>query len=517
MYFCFLIFSLSSVENHISSKHSSASTGSMTSSLGALRGPNLRSHMQVLGSKYNWTGNLVIAADLYIPPFNASVGARRLSIQQSPARALYTHRPRNVGKSSTPTTAFVLPDTSSDDESVNENDEDIAGADTTICMDDVDFSFDINSSSVDTGVTGVENIHNSCTPKSPPPPPPPERLISNKLATEVEAEFEDDQDSQFILEYVPPAPPAKVKATTPGRVASNSTPHTKASAVSRTPQSRTPGPPPALTSDAKATTIFRRKKAALTKSYFESFNNNAFEGKLPADLSVVWNKRLLTTAGITKMKLTSRRQSLGGTADAQGAMVRTVAASIELSEKVCDDEERLKTTLLHEMCHAAAWLLDGERKPPHGPAFWKYAKQASVALPDQTVTTCHSYAVHTPYKWRCSDSNCGTEYGKHSKKGIDIIKHRCGMCKSKLQYVGMFSADGSQQPPRAPSGFSLYVKENFAIAKERRNISKNGAVASQAEIMQELSKMYREEKDQKGKPVDADIDDLMRLASEMKL
>ena len=33
-------------------------------------------------------------------------------------------------------------------------------------------------------------------------------------------------------------------------------------------------------------------------------------------------------------------------------------ATIELSSKVIDDEDRLKETLLHEMCHVAAFLID---------------------------------------------------------------------------------------------------------------------------------------------------------------
>jgi hypothetical protein len=35
----------------------------------------------------------------------------------------------------------------------------------------------------------------------------------------------------------------------------------------------------------------------------------------------------------------------------------TRVATIELSTKVIDDEERLRSTLLHEMCHAAQWLV----------------------------------------------------------------------------------------------------------------------------------------------------------------
>jgi predicted SprT family Zn-dependent metalloprotease len=78
----------------------------------------------------------------------------------------------------------------------------------------------------------------------------------------------------------------------------------------------------------------------------EGFNN-----KLPLDLSIKWSKRLLTTAGITIMKLTKEGYK---------------ETRIELSIKVVDNEERLRNTLLHEMCHAAAFYIDGERKPPHG-------------------------------------------------------------------------------------------------------------------------------------------------------
>lgn len=78
-------------------------------------------------------------------------------------------------------------------------------------------------------------------------------------------------------------------------------------------------------------------------------------------MSITWNKRLLTTAGITKLCLKS-----------SGLM----EAKIELSEKVIDTEERLRSTLLHELCHAAAWLLSSERKPAHGPKFYMWGNIA---------------------------------------------------------------------------------------------------------------------------------------------
>jgi predicted SprT family Zn-dependent metalloprotease len=54
---------------------------------------------------------------------------------------------------------------------------------------------------------------------------------------------------------------------------------------------------------------------------------------------------------------------------AAGSSVWTYQASIELSCKVVDSEYRLMNTLVHEMCHAATWLIDNTSKPPHGPQF----------------------------------------------------------------------------------------------------------------------------------------------------
>ena len=110
---------------------------------------------------------------------------------------------------------------------------------------------------------------------------------------------------------------------------------------------------------------FSKIKFELTKSEYLKINQIVFDNQLPEDLSVTWNKRLLTTAGITRSSYSdgSRR------------------AVIELSEKVIDCEERLISTLLHEMCHAAGWLISGERNPPHGRAFWMWAGIAGSFSP----------------------------------------------------------------------------------------------------------------------------------------
>ena len=52
---------------------------------------------------------------------------------------------------------------------------------------------------------------------------------------------------------------------------------------------------------------------------------------------------------------------------------RRIPTRLELSTKVLDCPERLRSTLAHEMCHVAAWSLDKQYNPHHGPAFWKWA------------------------------------------------------------------------------------------------------------------------------------------------
>jgi hypothetical protein len=36
-----------------------------------------------------------------------------------------------------------------------------------------------------------------------------------------------------------------------------------------------------------------------------------------------------------------------------------------------------------------------------------------------SVGTCHSYQIHQPFKYRCTNSVCMQEYGRHSKS-IDV-------------------------------------------------------------------------------------------------
>lgn len=219
------------------------------------------------------------------------------------------------------------------------------------------------------------------------------------------------------------------------------------------------------------------KREAMVKEMYRMYNASAFEGKLPDDLSITWSKKLLTTAGITR----SRTLATGERSSA-----------IELSIKVVVDEQRLASTLLHELCHVAAWLIDGERKPPHGPGFWKWARVCENSITGSQVTTCHSYDIHKPYKFKCTNDSCQIMYSRHSKKGIDINRHRCGQCKSRLEYLGNFTSDGKLKQTRECNGFSKYVKENFSEMKKQ--LSKGNKNIATTDVMKRLGAEYKSQK-----------------------
>ena len=84
---------------------------------------------------------------------------------------------------------------------------------------------------------------------------------------------------------------------------------------------------------------FVKIREKITKESFNEFNSKVFKGSLK-DVEVLWSKRLNKTAGLTRLKSLTK----GG--------LKKRFAEIELSVKVIDNEERLRSTLMHEMCHA---------------------------------------------------------------------------------------------------------------------------------------------------------------------
>lgn len=154
------------------------------------------------------------------------------------------------------------------------------------------------------------------------------------------------------------------------------------------------------------------------------------------------------------------------------------------SIKVVDCEERLRSTFCHELCHVAAWLLDGVSKPPHGKVFKGWAARAMRYDRRLRVETCHSYDIDFKFRWQCQTDHCGAIIGRHSKS-INVERQRCGRCHGKLRLLPRLRQDGTPCKPRQGNAFSGYVKRHFSRVKSDHPLLEHG------EIMKRLGSMFK--------------------------
>ncbi|GAA5954709.1 hypothetical protein JCM8115_004666 [Rhodotorula mucilaginosa] len=185
------------------------------------------------------------------------------------------------------------------------------------------------------------------------------------------------------------------------------------------------------------------------------------EGKgLPDGIEVVWNARLRNTAGRASCKTSKKTATVRG----ESVTTTTHHATVELSTKVTDTASKLRHTLAHELCHLAAWAIDGEMKPPHGAAFKRWAKRVMIVRPDIEVTTTHAYEIVYKYRWKCVSAVCGKIFGRHSAS-IDPATHGCP-CGARIVPI---DKDGNPKP-----GYSIVTATGTIVStpKSERKKSK---------------------------------------------
>ena len=88
----------------------------------------------------------------------------------------------------------------------------------------------------------------------------------------------------------------------------------------------------------------------LANKLYSLYNSRAFDDQLPREMEMIWCPRLTKTAGtcVLKGKMKKGKDKVEWT---------DRSCRIMLSAKVLDSADRLRDTLVHEMCHAAAWLV----------------------------------------------------------------------------------------------------------------------------------------------------------------
>ena len=144
---------------------------------------------------------------------------------------------------------------------------------------------------------------------------------------------------------------------------------------------------------------FKKSKVELTARLAKFYNLTVFDNQLPESLEISWAKRLTKTAGVTKCRRITKsyKDDLGNVITSQ-----SYEASISLSDKVIDCAYRLRDTLIHEMCHAAVWLINHVNEG-HGP-FWKsWAAKARRVHPElPMIDRCHNYDIEYKYRYQCT-------------------------------------------------------------------------------------------------------------------
>ena len=136
------------------------------------------------------------------------------------------------------------------------------------------------------------------------------------------------------------------------------------------------------------------------------------------------------------------------------------------------------------MCHAAAFLVNGVSKPPHGSVFRAWGARAMKQFPQLSIATCHTYDIQYKFTYVCLGEGCGRRYGRHSKS-IDVTRQRCGVCLGALMLEPRLKADGTPAAARTGGAFANYVKANFASAKKQM------PGCSHADVMKELGARFR--------------------------
>ena len=136
------------------------------------------------------------------------------------------------------------------------------------------------------------------------------------------------------------------------------------------------------------------------------------------------------------------------------------------------------------MCHAAAWLINHESKPPHGKVFKYWAAVAMRAFPRLSIATCHTYDINYKFKYQCQ--TCRKIYGRHSKS-IDCTAKACGTCRGQLKLMPRLLSDGTPAKERQASKWQLFTKAHLARLK-----AENPGLPHR-EVMELLSQSYKAE------------------------
>lgn len=131
---------------------------------------------------------------------------------------------------------------------------------------------------------------------------------------------------------------------------------------------------------AKSKKAFNARKEQLAEEFLRTVDDKISGGEVgkktaaTGGVKIIWSKTLRTTAGMAKWRMERLKNASGQVLLGDPTSFDRVRhhATIELSEKVVDCEEKLYNVLCHEYCHLANYIISNVQKPPHGASFKKW-------------------------------------------------------------------------------------------------------------------------------------------------
>ncbi|KAL2106866.1 hypothetical protein VUR80DRAFT_6100 [Thermomyces stellatus] len=203
----------------------------------------------------------------------------------------------------------------------------------------------------------------------------------------------------------------------------------------------------------------REKAAAFLRELDDTITGGKLAGLTASTggVKLNWTNKLNTTAGRANWK----RETVSSGSTGMKEVQYRHHASIDIAEKVIDNEHRLLNVIAHEFCHLANFMISGVTNNPHGKEFKSWASKCSKAFGERgiEVTTRHSYDIDFKYVWRCT--GCNLEYKRHSKS-IDTARHRCGKCGEALQQIKPAYRRGNSG---RISAYQSFVGEQMKVVK----------------------------------------------------
>lgn len=315
--------------------------------------------------------------------------------------------------------------------------------------------------------TSSSSIERPKTPTSPPPQPrtsglvSPSKKIPRIPATPHHPNAETFWDQDFIDDWNDEHSPKK-QLFLPSVGGS---PSKKQSSPSKR------GEPSAAAIAKAAKKAFEQSKHELADKFLHELDTHITDGKISelsaatGGIRIDWTNKLNTTAGRANWKRETIKRKDGDTGAVTSVRYKH-HASIELAEKVIDDEGRLLNVIAHEFCHLANFMVSGVTTNPHGKEFKAWAAKVTRRFGGRgiEVTTKHSYDIDFKYVWECTA--CGLEFKRHSKS-IHTERHRCGACKSELRQTKPVP----RGKPGKESDYQRFMKEQMKLIKQENPAS----------------------------------------------